>query len=58
MEIVGLHVLEHNVIARPVVAYVTSKSKEEDEQETTRHPHTLTKFLIQTVVAQGKYREE
>jgi hypothetical protein len=39
------------VIARPVVAYVSSKSQEEDEQETTRHPHTLTKLLIQTVVA-------
>ena len=51
VEVVGLHVLEHNVIARPVVAYVSSKSQEEDEQETTRHPHTLTKLLIQTVVA-------
>jgi hypothetical protein len=51
VEIVGLHVFEHDVIARPVVAYVTSKSQEEDEQETTRHPHTLTKLLIQTVVA-------
>lgn len=51
VEIVGLYVFEHDVIARPVVAYVTSKSQEEYEQETTRHPHTLTKLLIQTVVA-------
>ncbi len=51
MEIVGLHVLEHNVIACPIVAYVTSKSQEEDEQETARHPHTITKFLIHAIVA-------
>ena len=58
VEIVGLHVLEHDVIARPVIAYITSKPQEENEQETARHPHTLTKRFVQTVVAKGKYREE
>ena len=58
VEIVGLHVFEHDVIAGPVVAHIPSESQEENEKETTWHPHTLTKRHVQTVVAQGEYRKE
>ena len=58
VEIVGLYVFEHDVIARPVVAYISPESQKEQEQKAAGHPHTLTKRFVQTVVAQGEYREE